>query len=220
MFFHIHKIFLAFFFGIIYNGYMEKTIRQPQQERSNEKKQKIIDASYELFAEIGYYSANTQEIAKRAGVSTGIVYSYFKDKRDILLHVLKIYIDKVTEPFGRIIDGIKLPLDIDALIVEFIDVTIKTHKENAHLHNTLHSLEVSDEDVKNEFMALQDVITEKIYAKLGELGFEKKGLKEGVHLAMNSIQSFAHEYVYDTHDYLDYSVMKEKVCEMIRTLFV
>ena len=118
MFFHIHKIFLAFFFGILYNGYMEKTIRQPQQERSNEKKQKIIDASYELFAEIGYYSANTQEIAKRAGVSTGIVYSYFKDKRDILLHVLKIYIDKVTEPFGRIIDGIKLPLDIDALIVE------------------------------------------------------------------------------------------------------
>ena len=112
-----------------------------------------------------------------------------------------------------------LPLDIDALIVEFIDVTIKTHKENAHLHNTLHSLEVSDEDVKNEFMALQDVITEKIYAKLGELGFEKKGLKEGVHLAMNSIQSFAHEYVYDTHDYLDYSVMKEKVCEMIKTLF-
>ena len=118
---------------------MEKTIRQPQQERSNEKKQKIIYASYELFAEIGYYSANTQEIAKRAGVSTGIVYSYFKDKRDILLHVLNIYIDKVTEPFGRIIDGIKLPLDIDALIVEFIDVTIKTHKENAHLHNTLHS---------------------------------------------------------------------------------
>ena len=32
---------------------MEKTIRQPQQERSNEKKQKIIEASYELFTEVG-----------------------------------------------------------------------------------------------------------------------------------------------------------------------
>ncbi len=198
---------------------MEKTIRQPQQERSNEKKQKIIEASYELFAETGYYNANTQEIAKRAGVSTGIVYSYFKDKRDILLYVLKIYIGKVTEPFDEIIGGMKLPLNIDALILQFIDATIKTHKENAHLHNTLHALEVSDEDVKNEFMALQDVITEKIYEKLAELGFEKKGLKEGVHLAMNSVQAFAHEYVYDTHDYLDYSVMKEKVRGMIGTLF-
>lgn len=128
-----------------------------------------------MFAEIGYYSANTQEIAKRAGVSTGIVYSYFKDKRDILLHVLKIYIDKVTEPFGKIIDGIKLPLDIDALIVEFIDVTIKTHKENAHLHNTLHSLEVSDEDVKNEFMALQDVITEKFTQNSANSVLKRKG---------------------------------------------
>ena len=79
---------------------MEKTIRQPQQERSNEKKQKIIEASYELFTEVGYYKANTSDIARRAGVSTGIVYSYFKDKRDILLYVLKIYIEKVTEPIS------------------------------------------------------------------------------------------------------------------------
>ena len=77
---------------------MEKTIRQPQQERSNEKKQKIIEASYELFTEVGYYKTNTSDIARRAGVSTGIVYSYFKDKRDILLYVLNIYIRKVTEP--------------------------------------------------------------------------------------------------------------------------
>ena len=68
---------------------MKSTVRNPRQERAIEKKNKIIDASYELFSEVGYYGTNTAEIAKRAGVSTGIVYGYFQDKRDILISVLE-----------------------------------------------------------------------------------------------------------------------------------
>ena len=75
----------------MYNKKVMKAIREPNQERSIEKKNKIIEASYEIFSEAGYYGTNTTDIAKRAGVSTGIVYSYFKDKRDILLYVLNIY---------------------------------------------------------------------------------------------------------------------------------
>ncbi len=199
---------------------MEKTIRQPQQERSNEKKQKIIEASYELFTEVGYYKANTSDIARRAGVSTGIVYSYFKDKRDILLYVLKIYIEKVTKPLSEVLENTSAPVDFDRLIGDFIDATIKIHHENAHLHNTLHSLGVSDEDVNDEFMELQNTITETVSEKLISLGYKPPYLKERVHLAMNAIQSFAHESVYDTHDYLDYGVMRVKISEMIKTLFV
>ncbi len=198
---------------------MEKTIRQPQQERSNEKKQKIINASYELFAEVGYYNANTQEIAKRAGVSTGIVYSYFKDKRDILLYVLKIYIDKVTEPFEALWENVSVPLDIGEIAAAYIDATIKAHKDNSHLHSALHALEGSDKEVNAEFLSLQDKITDTITEKLTRFGYDKPNAEERVHLAMNVIQSFAHEYVYDTHDYLDYAVMKSKVKSMIITLF-
>ena len=59
-------------------------VRIPKQKRSIEKKDAIIRASYTLFCEKGYYKTNTAEIAKMAGVSTGIVYSYFQDKKDIL----------------------------------------------------------------------------------------------------------------------------------------
>ena len=45
---------------------MKNDIRQPQQERSIEKKNRIIQAGYELFSEIGYYGTNTVEIAERA----------------------------------------------------------------------------------------------------------------------------------------------------------
>ena len=59
-------------------------IREPIQKRSIEKKEKIIKAGFELICEKGYYNTNTAEIAKAAGVSTGIVYQYFKDKHDIM----------------------------------------------------------------------------------------------------------------------------------------
>ena len=53
-------------------------IREPKQERSIEKKNRIVRAGFELFSKVGYYNTNTAEIAKLAGVSTGIVYGYFK----------------------------------------------------------------------------------------------------------------------------------------------
>ena len=85
---------------------MKNEVRQPQQERSIEKKNKIIEAGYQLFSEVGYYGTNTVEIAKRAGVSTGIVYGYFQDKRDILICVLEIYINKVFAPYFKLFDKI------------------------------------------------------------------------------------------------------------------
>ena len=41
---------------------------------SLEKKEKIIKAGFDLMCKKGYYNTNTVEIAKFAGVSTGIVY--------------------------------------------------------------------------------------------------------------------------------------------------
>ena len=67
----------------------EYEIRKPIQKRSIEKKGKIIESGFELICEKGYYNTNTAEIAKNAGVSTGIVYQYFKDKHDIFIEALK-----------------------------------------------------------------------------------------------------------------------------------
>ena len=73
-------------------------IREPIQKRSIEKKEKIIQAGFELICEKGYYNTNTAEIAKVAGVSTGIVYQYFKDKHDILIEGIKLYSNSIFYP--------------------------------------------------------------------------------------------------------------------------
>lgn len=198
---------------------MKNQVREPQQERSIEKKNKIIEAGYELFSETGYYGTNTQEIAKRAGVSTGIVYGYFEDKRDILICVLKIYIERVSAPLMVAMKDLKSKDDLEKVVPEILDKVIEAHAQNARLHNTLHSLAPTDETVNSEFMQLENHVSEKICARLKEVGVCPVNLTERVHLAMNLFQSFSHEYVFDNHDYIDYSAMHEIVCNTIINLF-
>lgn len=198
---------------------MKNIVREPRQERSIEKKNKIIQAGYELFSEVGYYGTNTAEIAKRAGVSTGIVYGYFQDKRDILICALEIYITRVFEPLLKLFDKLSAPIDYNVLIPNVIDLIIKTHKKHAKMHETLHSLASSDEAVSAQFIALEDSITLKIAEKLDGLGEKIENAMEKIHLSMDIIQSFAHEYIFDKHEYIDYFVMKDMVVNTLVNLF-
>lgn len=198
---------------------MDKKIRQPKQDRAKDKKKKIIEAAYDIFSEVGFYNTNTTDIAKKAGVSTGIVYGYFSDKRDILLYVIEIYIEKVSEPFKKYVSKITAPLDFNNVVTDLLNLTMETHKSNANIHNILHSLAVTDTEINQKFLVLEDNITFSISDKLKDLGLCADSLKEKVHVAMNSIQSFAHEYVYDKHDYIDYEKMKSVVIQMVVSLF-
>ena len=182
---------------------MAKSVREPRQERSIEKKNRLIQAGYELFSEVGYYNTNTAEIAKRAGVSTGIVYGYFKDKRDILLSVLDIY----------------LKIDYAKIIPTLVDITTKAHREHSHIHEALHSMASSDEAVEYKFRLLEDDLTDDIATKLSHCGVSITNLKEKVHLAINIIQSYSHECIYDQHKYIDYKEMRHIVIDTLITLF-
>ena len=198
---------------------MPVEIRQPKQERSIETKNKIINSAYKLFSEVGYHSTTTALIAKNAEVSTGIVYGYFLDKRAILLDVLELYINKVFQPINAIFDNITLPVDFSQIIEESVKKTIEIHQENAQMHTTLHSLTGTDEEVNRRFVELEDNLTKQIAEKLTALGLKISNVNEKIHLAMNVIQSFAHESVYDMHDYIDYPAMQKIVCQLLVYLF-
>ena len=198
---------------------MKNNVREPQQERSIEKKNKIIQAGYELFSQVGYHGTNTVEIAKCAGVSTGIVYGYFQDKRDIMICVLQIYIDNVYEPVMKIVREAQMPFDMLAVVEKIVEKTIEMHEQNATLHNTLHSLATTDETVNAKFISLEDHITESLSQQLKESGVQTEHLAEKVHLAMNIVQSFAHEYIFDKHPYINYAAMHDTVCQSIVRLF-
>ena len=197
---------------------MADVIREPKQKRSIEKKERIIKAGYDLFAQKGYFNTNTAEIAKQAGVSTGIVYGYFHDKRDILLDALDIYIHAAFTPIFSLLDDFTSP-DFDRIIPLVIERGVKVHRDNKAMHNTLHALSAEDEAVALRFAGLEKEMTERLSARLSALGYQGEHLYEKVHTAMIVVQSFAHEAVYDNHDYIDYTEMRALVTKMLMDIF-
>lgn len=67
--------------------------KEPQQKRAIETREKLIAAAVELFNEKGFYDTTTKDISKRAGVSIGIFYNYFKDKSKIYYESMKLSYD-------------------------------------------------------------------------------------------------------------------------------
>ena len=62
-----------------------------------EVKDKIIKGAIEEFAENGYKAASTNSICKKAKVSKGLIYYYFKSKEETLntFCTLKMEIEKL-----------------------------------------------------------------------------------------------------------------------------
>ena len=185
----------------------EYEIRKPIQKRSIEKKEKIIQSGFELICKKGYYNTNTAEIAKNAGVSTGIVYQYFKDKHDIFIEALKKYDDNIFYPM------LNIPLkefdknDLDKIVRNMIENFIQNHKLSQSAHEEIMAMAHSDKDVAFYFHKREIEMTEKIYDLLVENGFNKKNLMEKSHIAIGLIDNLCHEIVYHKHSNLDYNVM-------------
>jgi AcrR family transcriptional regulator len=71
----------------------EVKIKKKIQKRTLESRDKLLKAAYELFVEKGYYNTNTKEIVKKAGISVGNFYNYYKDKADIYLALTTIHLE-------------------------------------------------------------------------------------------------------------------------------
>jgi AcrR family transcriptional regulator len=63
------------------------TVRRFKQARSERTYHALLDAAAAVFGEVGYDAAQTPDIAREAGVSTGAFYRYFDDKRQVFLEV-------------------------------------------------------------------------------------------------------------------------------------
>ncbi|MCP4715835.1 MAG: TetR/AcrR family transcriptional regulator [Deltaproteobacteria bacterium] len=56
----------------------------------------IIEAATKVFAQKGYQYATISEIAREAGMATGLLYSYFQNKLDVLLSIVLRFLQTIN----------------------------------------------------------------------------------------------------------------------------
>jgi Transcriptional regulator len=118
-----------------------KSVRQPKQTRSINKKEKVLDAALELFCEKGYYKTSTNEIAQRAGVSIGTLYSYFKDKDTIFFEIQDKYHKKFEVAKNELLkDPGQIMPDFKNWLITLIKALVKVHEESREFNRELYVL--------------------------------------------------------------------------------
>jgi len=75
-----------------------------QFEKIREKsKDNIVDSALDLFSEKGFFNTSVRQIAKKANVSSGLMYNYFSSKEELL----KSIIDKALKIIDNVISDDK-----------------------------------------------------------------------------------------------------------------
>lgn len=190
--------------------------RNPIQKRSIEKKNRIISKGFELMCNNGYHKTSTADIAKYAGVSTGIVYQYFNDKKEIFDEGVRMYSNEIMFPIFLLIDEHKkLPSDLRKFFKDIIHTNKKMHTTGERAHQEISSMQHLDKDVERIFLNSEFTFSNKLYNLFVNNGYDKSDLKERVHLIVNLIDNLAHEEVYHNHEELDYDNMEDIVVDII-----
>jgi AcrR family transcriptional regulator len=95
-----------------------------------DKKQEILEAAQELFAENGFDATSTREIAQKAGVNIAMLSYYFNSKLNLLKEIID---NKMVESW----DTSKLvfeQIDHWEILDQFIDIHVEKIFNNATFH--------------------------------------------------------------------------------------
>jgi AcrR family transcriptional regulator len=75
------------------------------------RRREIVAAATELFSRQGFYRTTIKEIAGLAGISSGLIYQYVREKDDVLLLVILDVIDGYAREIPRALQGLADPID-------------------------------------------------------------------------------------------------------------
>ena len=119
-----------------------------KQERAARTYDALLAAAAKVFAERGFDGAQTPDIAAEAGVSTGALYRYFKDKRHLFIEMLRHHLAHARAEVAARLDPARfVGADASVAMDTVIDVLVDLARKNAALTRVYTAASLTDPDV-------------------------------------------------------------------------
>jgi TetR/AcrR family transcriptional regulator, mexJK operon transcriptional repressor len=82
-----------------------------------DRRQQILDAAQQVFAQKGFEGASIKDLAKAAKISPGLLYWYFKDKTDLFVSLIS---ERIKEAFGTLLpENVSFDLPPEEFLPQF-----------------------------------------------------------------------------------------------------
>jgi len=181
---------------------------QSQWEEIREKsKEKILNAAISLFSSLGYFSTSVSKIAKKAGVSKGLLYNYFESKDDLLTAIVNKTFELLDNAFATEDEFATPREELKVTLIKMFDL-IENHKGFLKMLIPL-SLQVSDFGHINKIVSNKyDESTKKISRILSEIGY--KDPEGEARLIIANLDGIMYQYLTIVNDY-PFEEIKQKL---------
>ena len=127
----------------------------PKKIDHEERKEHILKAALEVFAQEGYTNSNLSLIAEKAGISRPTVYQYFHDKTEIYYYAVKLITGRMFVHYSSIAwdesrgdevdrihaifdDIIATAVDNESSLLNLVSVIISAQKEGVDFAEVIH----------------------------------------------------------------------------------
>tara|TARA_R110002124_G_scaffold59139_2_gene163765 strand:- start:77 stop:811 length:735 start_codon:yes stop_codon:yes gene_type:complete len=124
-----------------------KAVQSETQRSKLERKERVIlEAARAIFVDHGFDGARVQEIARRAGIGEGTIYSYYESKAELMLAVLQQFWDgltleaegvmasvQATDFFNRLTALAEYHLNTVIVNADFINLTFALRRNNSEV---------------------------------------------------------------------------------------
>lgn len=172
---------------------MPRTIKQFEEIREN-RKALIMETALELFANEGYYPTSISRIAKKAGISKGLMYNYFPSKEALIRAIIDKGLNDLLTTFDPNHDGVLTEGEFEYMINELIAIL----KENVRYWKLYFSIIIQP----HVHPIIHEGIVELMprLLKMQAIYFERKGVADPVTQAMflgSVLDGVALNYVFD-----------------------
>jgi AcrR family transcriptional regulator len=176
----------------------KKVVREPVQQRGKEKKAKIIAAARKLLNREDYESVTANLISKKAGVSVGTFYSYFRDKRDVFLDVIRQYSEDIFAELISSIEGMKgEQKDLEEVVRRLIQVAKERHDHERGLHKQMLVQAVRDPEIR-ELTIMEEKKADFLIREILDSYSDQVHVKDAdaaVFLVMNCVEEMIHHLI-------------------------
>ncbi|MBL0955668.1 MAG: TetR/AcrR family transcriptional regulator [Leptospira sp.] len=162
----------------------------PQQKRSKERYQKIVDTAIQLLGEVGYDDLTTDLIAEKSGISVGSIYQFFPNKESIIyshaensyLIMHDLFFEKVTKELKR----------IKKFTPEFVDFTLFAFEQTLNEvkgYRLIHSILYTNEALLHLDIESNERFAKSLAEKVILVMFPKVNKKRSFYISLMIVEA-------------------------------
>jgi len=173
--------------------------RVPQQRRSREKRAKLVETAYRLFGCQGYHSTSTNDIVRESGLSTGTLYAYFGNKKELFLEAVQIHYEILFDALAGALSQVDTA--DPEILKKVLPSTLYANAEALPFHRELVALMFTDDDVEKAYHAHQEALLDLVQSHLTARGLAVS--REGAFLMVSVVKSIGREFLFHPETTLD-----------------